>query len=102
MIGSTCICHPLRITCVTKVGIVTEKESTVESESDPLACEALPDWVLITLMRFASIFVSLFLSLILEQSNFQYPNSLLAQRPITLVLMMINSCSYSTNDLVFI
>ena len=26
----------------------------------------------------------------------------LAQRPITLVLMMINSCSYSTNDLVFI
>ena len=27
---------------------------------------------------------------------------LLAQRPITLVLMMINSCSYSTNDLVFI
>ena len=27
--------------------------------------------------------------------------SLLAQRPITLVLMMINSCSYSTNDLVF-
>ena len=27
--------------------------------------------------------------------------SLLAQRPITLVLMMINSCSYSTNNLVF-
>ena len=27
--------------------------------------------------------------------------SLLARRPITLVLMMINSCSYSTNDLVF-
>ena len=26
---------------------------------------------------------------------------MLAQRPITLVLMMINSCSYSTNDLVF-
>jgi len=26
----------------------------------------------------------------------------LAQRPITLVLMMINSCSYCTNDLVFI
>ena len=25
----------------------------------------------------------------------------LAQRPIALVLMMINSCSYSTNDLVF-
>ena len=25
----------------------------------------------------------------------------LAQRPITLVLMMINSCSYNTNDLVF-
>ena len=25
----------------------------------------------------------------------------LAQRPITLVLMMINSCSYSTNDLEF-
>ena len=25
----------------------------------------------------------------------------LAQRPITLVLMMINSCSYCTNDLVF-
>ena len=29
-------------------------------------------------------------------------NLLLAQRPITLVLMMINSCSYSTNDLVLI
>ena len=28
-------------------------------------------------------------------------NRVLAQRPITLVLMMINSCSYSTNDLVF-
>ena len=28
--------------------------------------------------------------------------NLLAERPITLVLMMINSCSYSTNDLVFI
>ena len=28
--------------------------------------------------------------------------ALLAQRPITLVLMMINSYSYSTNDLVFI
>jgi len=27
---------------------------------------------------------------------------ILAQRPITLFLMMINSCSYSTNDLVFI
>ena len=26
----------------------------------------------------------------------------LAQRPITLILMMINSCSYSTNDIVFI
>ena len=26
---------------------------------------------------------------------------LLARKPITLVLMMINSCSYSTNDLVF-
>ena len=26
---------------------------------------------------------------------------LLAQRPIALVLMMINSCSYSTNDFVF-
>ena len=26
---------------------------------------------------------------------------LLVQRPIALVLMMINSCSYSTNDLVF-
>ena len=26
---------------------------------------------------------------------------MLAQRPITLVLMMINSYSYSTNDLVF-
>ena len=32
-----------------------------------------------------------------------YPDDeMLAQRPITLVLMMINSCSYSTNDLVFI
>ena len=28
--------------------------------------------------------------------------SLLTQRPITLVLMMINSCSYVTNDLMFI
>ena len=28
--------------------------------------------------------------------------NLLAQRPITLVLVMINSCSYSTNDLVHI
>ena len=27
--------------------------------------------------------------------------NMLARRPITLVLMMINSCSYSTNDLVF-
>ena len=27
--------------------------------------------------------------------------SMLAQRPITLVLMIINSCSYTTNDLVF-
>ena len=27
---------------------------------------------------------------------------LLVQRPITLILMMINSCSYNTNDLVFI
>jgi len=27
--------------------------------------------------------------------------SMLARRPITLVLMMINLCSYSTNDLVF-
>ena len=26
---------------------------------------------------------------------------MLAQRPSTLVLMMINSCSYSTNDLIF-
>jgi len=26
---------------------------------------------------------------------------MLAQRPITLVLMIINSCSYNTNDLVF-
>ena len=26
---------------------------------------------------------------------------LLAQRPITLILMMINSCSYSINDIVF-
>ena len=28
-------------------------------------------------------------------------NMMLAQRPITLILMMINSCSYSTNNLVF-
>ena len=27
---------------------------------------------------------------------------LLAQRPITLVLIMINSCNYSTDDLIFI
>ena len=27
--------------------------------------------------------------------------AVLAQRPITLVLMMSNSCSYSTNDFVF-
>ena len=31
-----------------------------------------------------------------------YALLLLAQRPITLVLMMINSCSYNSNDLVFI
>ena len=31
----------------------------------------------------------------------QVQRELLAQRPITLVLMMINSCSYSTNDLMF-
>jgi len=31
-----------------------------------------------------------------------YRFGVLAHRPITLVLMMINSCSYSTNDLVFI
>ena len=30
------------------------------------------------------------------------PVRVLAQRPITLVLMMINSCSYSTNDFMFI
>ena len=33
---------------------------------------------------------------------FYFEHEVLAQRPITLVLMMINSCSYSTNDLVFI
>jgi len=27
-------------------------------------------------------------------------SKVLAQRPITLILMMINSCNYSTNDLV--
>jgi len=31
----------------------------------------------------------------------QVEKIMLAQRPITLALMMINSCSYSTNDLVF-
>ena len=36
-----------------------------------------------------------------EQSKASLGQILLAQRPITLVLMMINSCSYSTNDLVF-
>ena len=33
--------------------------------------------------------------------DFDQDSILLAQRPITLVLMMINSYSYSTNDLVF-
>ena len=35
-----------------------------------------------------------------QRNNIGFSNKLLAQRPITLVLMMINSCSYSTNDLV--
>jgi len=56
--------------------VVTEKENTDESESDPPACKVLTDWVLITLARFASVFDSLFLYLILEQSTFQCPNSL--------------------------
>ena len=38
---------------------------------------------------------------IAEPSDTSALEVLLAQRPITLVLMMINSCSYSTNDLVF-
>ena len=37
----------------------------------------------------------------LEFSTFMMLTKMLAQRPIALVLMMINSCSYSTNDLVF-
>ena len=37
----------------------------------------------------------------LNLTLFESWNSL-ARRPITLVLMMINLCSYSTNDLVFI
>jgi len=40
----------------------------------------------------------------IKQSDHQECNNiyeLLAQRLITLVLIMINSCSYSTNDLVF-
>jgi len=49
---------------------VTEKENTAESESDPSACEVLPEWVLITCARFASVFDFLFLFLILGQSNF--------------------------------
>ena len=36
-----------------------------------------------------------------EKTNALLRN-MLAQRPITLVLMMINLCSYITNDLVFI
>ena len=31
-----------------------------------------------------------------------YNTLMLAQRPITLILIMINSCNYSTNNLVFI
>ena len=31
-----------------------------------------------------------------------YGDTVLAQRPITLILMMINSCSYGTNALIFI
>jgi len=34
---------------------LTKKENTVESESDPSTCEVLPDWVLITCARFASV-----------------------------------------------
>jgi len=49
---------------------MTEKENTDESKSDPPACEVLPDWALITLARFASVFNSLFLTLIVGQSTF--------------------------------
>ena len=37
----------------------------------------------------------------ISRSSHIFIHKLLARRPITLVLMMINSCSYSTNDLVF-
>ena len=49
-----------------------------------------------------SIFISENL-LLMKKRRFDssYTRVLLAQRPITLVLMMINSCSYSTNDLVY-
>jgi len=47
-----------------------EKENIVELESDPPTCEVLPDWVLIILTRFASVFNSLFQSLILRQLTF--------------------------------
>ena len=39
---------------------------------------------------------------VLVLSGSALTSPVLAQKPITLVLMMINSCSYSTNDLVFI
>jgi len=35
---------------------VTEKENTFVSEFDPPAYEVLPDWALITLARFVSVF----------------------------------------------
>jgi len=34
---------------------VTENENTLESESDPPACEVQPDWVPITGAKFASV-----------------------------------------------
>jgi len=53
-------------------------ENIDEFEFDPSTYEVLPDWVLITYVRFASVFDSffLFLSLILGQSTFQCPSYL--------------------------
>jgi len=49
------------------IGVVIENKNTDESEFVPSNCEVQPDWVLITCVRFASVFdyFPLFLSLIL-------------------------------------
>ena len=56
-------------------GVVTEKENTEESESDPSACDFLLA-VFTTFARFASDFDSFFFPLNFGQSTFQCPISL--------------------------